>query len=106
MLQLGAIFPGLNWAVAYLSITIDSDREQKAELRLGSDDQAKLWLNGQLVFQQARARRFAADNDIVPVELRKGANRLLVKVCNEQGEWSFSLRLTAPNGRSLLGVTL
>ena len=104
VVYLQALFPGLDWAVAYLALTIESDRAQQVELRLGSDDQAKLWLNGHLVFGNPQGRPLVRDQNIVPVELRQGANQLLVKVCNERGDWAFTLRLAAPGGTPPTGV--
>ena len=37
--------------------------------------------------------------------LLAGWNRLLVKVSNTEGRWAFVLRLTAPDGRPLAGLT-
>jgi hypothetical protein len=106
VIYLGAIFPSLEWATAYLSTTIESDGDQQAELRLGSDDGAKVGVNGKLAFLVTGPRTLALDHDTVPVELRHGPNQLLVKVCNERGEWNLSVRLTAPGGKPLLRAKL
>ncbi len=104
VVYLHALYPGLDWAVVYLALTIESDRVQQVQLRLGSDDQAKLWLNGTLVFGNPEGRPLVRDQNIVPVELRQGANQLLVKVCNERGDWAFTLRVAAPGGAPPTGV--
>ena len=62
---------------------------------LGSDDQLRLWVNGELVHESSIARIGVAGQDRVPVRLRKGWNRLLAKVRNETSEYDLHLRLAA-----------
>ena len=39
-----------SWAVAYAAATVNSEDAAKAVLGIGSDDDIKVWLNGELVF--------------------------------------------------------
>jgi hypothetical protein len=81
------------WAVAYAYTTFESDRDHPTILRCGSDDGIRIWLNGQLVHNHEIGRAFAVDADWVPVNLRSGANHILVKIDNYQGGWGFGLAL-------------
>ncbi len=90
--DLDAIFGGeLDWVTAYAWTTVYSPEERQALIRFGSDDQAKVWLAGEQVFTFAQGRAPAIDQDIVPVKLRAGENQILVKVCDMQSGWGFSI---------------
>ncbi|NQT88635.1 NPCBM/NEW2 domain-containing protein, partial [bacterium] len=78
--------------VAYAYRTIESDQGGKAMLSVGSDDGIRIWLNDAVVHDHILARGVHPDEDVVPVDLRKGSNRLLVKVEQGSGGWGFILR--------------
>jgi hypothetical protein len=46
------------WTVAYAATQVDSPEARDVQLRIGTDDEAKVWLNGNLVLN-SRAPRFA-----------------------------------------------
>ncbi|MFP4056517.1 MAG: HEAT repeat domain-containing protein [Candidatus Brocadiia bacterium] len=79
---------------AYAVADLQAPREQEVALHLHWDDDLVLWLNGQKVFEK-RGRR----EETVQATLRKGANRLLVKVCNERDAWLLRVRVTDGEGR-------
>lgn len=85
-------------SVAYAYTVIHAPRAMEAELRLGSDDGAKVWLNGQEVLSVNVPRGLSRDQDRVRVQLRQGANPLLVKVMQGAGDWSLAVRLGSPEG--------
>jgi tetratricopeptide (TPR) repeat protein len=87
------------WSVVYAWTTVISPDERKAQLRFGSDDQGKVRLNGEEVFAHTRASVAQVDRDIIPVTLKPGKNTVLVKVCQEAGDWGFYLRITDPEGK-------
>ncbi len=91
------------WSVAYAYTEVDSEAERQLVLGLGSDDSVRVWLNGELVHSRWAARPLIVDQDLVPVTLRKGTNRLLVKVVNWSPGSSFSCR---PVPDSVLASTL
>jgi tetratricopeptide (TPR) repeat protein len=75
-------FGPLNNASAYALTVIDSPQEREAALLVGSDDQVRIWLNGQVVHQYLRPRVARADQDLIPVKLVSGRNTLLARVAN------------------------
>ena len=77
--------PTPDWAVAYAWTTIESQAEQKAELRLGSTGNVRVWLNGQSCHEHLGARPLALDADVVTVTLRPGTNAFLVKLSKQHG---------------------
>jgi len=86
------------WAVAYALTHVYSPRARTALLLLGSDDGCKVWLNGKLAWSVLARRGSDADRDRFAVGLRRGWNRVLVKVEQGTGEWGLRVRLTDPDG--------
>ena len=94
------IFGGdLNWVAAYAWTTLTVPDERIAHIYFGSDDQAKIWLNGESVFTDSTAHSVAIDHATIPVTLKPGKNTLLVKVCDEEIFWGFYLRITDTDGK-------
>ena len=89
----------VNWRVAYAFATVTSPDEREAQIRFDSDDQAKVFLNGEEVFTNTGAHSVRIDRYTIPVTLKPGENSILVKVCNEEVKWEFYLRITDPNGK-------
>ena len=92
------------WAVAYAWTKVISEEAQEVELRVGSDDQVIVWLNGAEVISHEIPRQAQPDQNIVSVILNQGENQLLVKVCNEEMDWGFYLRFTDADGKLLKGL--
>jgi hypothetical protein len=95
-------------AIYYGHTEITSDRDRKVWLALGADDDAKLWLNDQLVWTSGNQRKawytnggvqslkediqaFNLIEDRRLVQLRKGRNTLLFKLYNNPLDVFFSL---------------
>jgi putative membrane-bound dehydrogenase-like protein len=80
--------------VTYLATKVESPSEQKAELSLGSDDGAKVWVNGTLVHTSRATRAAAPDQERVTITLKKGVNQVMVKINNGDGPHGlyFTLR--------------
>ncbi len=79
--------------VAYAYGEVESEREQVCVLAVGSNDGARVWLNGELVVEVPGPRGLKMDHNVVPVALRAGRNRLLVKVEERGNRWGFAVRL-------------
>ena len=96
-------------AVAYAYAEFLSDAERDAELRLGSTNANKLWLNGQLLSANHVYHSGAfIDQYVGKGRLKKGKNVILVKILqNEQSEswaqgWEFQLRVCDQYGTAIL----
>ncbi len=83
---------------AYVYAEVNSPAEQDALFKIGSDDDVVCWLNGQKVHQFLGDRGWNVDQDVVPVHLTAGPNRILMKVLNGSAQWACSLRITDRNG--------
>jgi len=79
--------------VAYAYCEIESPSARRYILSFGSNDEGKVWLDGALVHNVNWGRWLAKDNDYVPISLKPGRNRLLVKVDEGGGDWGMVLRL-------------
>ena len=66
--------------VLYGTVSLYSPRQQETTLYVGSEDEAKVWLNGELIYQNLRRRSNRDYTDFVPATLKQGKNVLLVAV--------------------------
>ena len=99
----------LKEVTGYAYTEFHSAEARPAELRLGCKNAWKVWLNGELLFgrdEYHRGQRI--DQYKMPVQLKKGKNAILVKLCqNEQKEkwtveWEFQLRVCDSTGTAIL----
>ncbi len=101
--NLGAFAPGRE-CVAYLRSTITSPKAQAALLELGSNDGVKVWLNGELVHGLNKGRIITPGEDKIAVQLKEGANTLLLAVYQQGGDWGACARFRLPDGTPLPDV--
>lgn len=73
-------------AAVFLRTTLTAAAAGKIDLRLGSDDGIRVWINGQLVHENKIMRALAASQDKVTVNLKEGPNDLLMEIVNASGE--------------------
>lgn len=96
VVNLDQLYGNKDFAAAYAMCEIVADAAESALLSFGSDDAIRVWLNGTLVHDNWALRGHTKDDDVVPVQLVKGSNQLLVKVQDMQYGWEFSARVLAP----------
>ena len=96
-------------AVAYAYHEFKTDHAQLVEIRLGTPNGWKLWVNGKLVFAHEEYHLLTQmDQYRTPVSLQAGTNRMLLKICqNEQTEewaqdWEFQVRVCDASGTAVL----
>ena len=95
-------------AVGYLFTEFESDQDRPAQARLGCINANKVWINGKLLMQnEVYHSGSMIDQYIAEFPLKKGTNRILLKICqNEQEEswaqdWKFQFRITDSSGKGL-----
>ena len=72
---------------------------------MGSDDEAKVYLNGKQIHKYPFQRWLVADQDVVPdIALNKGLNVLVFKVVNGVLDWQGSIRFTDAQGSPVKGI--
>jgi hypothetical protein len=85
-------------AIVYGLAYVWSPDDRDASLLLGSDDGVRVWINGETVHTNPAYRAAEPDLDRVPVRLKKGWNKVLIKVLQGAGGWGFYLRIADPEG--------
>lgn len=79
------VIAGKENSAGYARTTLTSDGKREVDLRFGSDDGIRVWLNGKLVHDNKVLRGVTQPVDVVRVTLEAGANQLLVKISNSGG---------------------
>ena len=79
-------------AATYMGRTIWSPDARSVDVHLGSDDGFALFLNGEQVAANEVDRGVALDQDEATLDLRAGANTLVLKVINTGGEAGYAFR--------------
>ncbi|MEE2756716.1 MAG: tetratricopeptide repeat protein [Myxococcota bacterium] len=96
--DLAELYYPSKWRVAYGVTAVESSVGGAYELRIGTADGIKVWLNDELVFNNRKIAGFEFDGLVIPVTLRKGANRILIKSVQGTGQWQLVARITKPGG--------
>lgn len=87
--------PDSEQIVSYLYREMESPVDQEATLLLGADDCSRLWLNGAVVHVSHDHNAAAPEQYTVRVKLKKGVNRLMLKINNGAGPHGFYFTLLA-----------
>jgi hypothetical protein len=83
----------------YMVTYIECDREMNdVTMALGSNDQARLYLNRKDIYAVQDARTLELDADKGKIRLKKGVNVVVFKVINEQNSWQGSMRFLDKTG--------
>lgn len=104
VMKLGDLLYPSNEVTAYALTFLYSDSEREVFLKSGSTGSLTIWVNDTKVYSKDIYRTLYIDQDIVKVELHKGWNKLLVKVCEDQDSWRFLLRITDDKGNSIRDI--
>jgi hypothetical protein len=94
-LDLTKLYGKLSDVFVYMYAEIESDYEGEAYLHAGSNDGAKVWINGVKVIDHVTKNGRAAEKsqDIVKIELQKGKNTILLKVDQLGGGWGAYVQI-------------
>ncbi len=96
--DLANMLPVKEQSVAYGLVYVYSSEAFETQMLLGSDDAVRVWLNDELVHSHAIYRGASPDQDKIKVNLKKGWNKVLIKVLQGSGGWGFYLRFVDPEG--------
>ncbi|WP_414662655.1 hypothetical protein [Horticoccus sp. 23ND18S-11] len=93
----------VGWAVAYL---VSADEKTGLTLKMNSNDQGKVYLNGKelVKFTDTRTLEKDTEDTATNVTLKKGVNVLVLKVVNEENNWQGSVRFLDKAGKPLTDV--
>jgi len=84
--------------VAYAFCNIYSDVEQECVFLFGSDDGAKVWVNGMLIHEIDVGRGLIFREDRFRAKLKKGLNPVLLKISEWVREWAFAMEVFNESG--------
>ena len=88
---------------------VRAEEERKnLRLKMGSNDEGKVFLNGKLLLKTAEARALDQDSDTArDVTLNKGINVVVFKIFNEGGsDWQGCLRFTDASDKAVTNLVI
>jgi hypothetical protein len=92
--------------LCYAACWLDCDADKDVELRIGSDDGYKLWVNHKLIAEENVYRAMEMDQETWKVKLNKGKNLILLKVTQDWGDYQFTLRVVGADAKAVPGITV
>ena len=95
----------VGYAVCY--VRVEEDRKD-LQLKMGSNDQGKVYLNGKALLKTTEPRPLEQDSDVARnVTLNKGVNVVVFKIFNEGGsDWQGCLRFTDSGGKAVKNLVI
>ena len=93
-------------SVGYAVTYVVTDRDVTGvRMKMGSDDQAKVYLNGKPVLVNEEARATDKDQDTSEkLTLTKGVNVIVFKVVNEKVDWSGCIRFVDASDKPVTAI--
>lgn len=88
-------------ACAYAMCYIRVPDARDAQLAIGSDDGVAAWVNDVQVHSNPRGRAYSSREDIVPITLQAGLNKVLLKITQGSKGWMFCAHLEHRDGRAM-----
>ncbi len=92
------------WVCSYAYCKVISRKTMPAQIRVGTNDTGTLWFNGDKIVAKNMERSAVLDDDVQPVQLQKGENTILIKVCNTEMNWGLYLRITDTDGNAITNL--
>ena len=94
--DLGAALRPNRESVAYALTWLEAPAETRVALDVGTSGAFRMWVNGEKAASGDQYHLPRPDQARVSVRLRKGLNRVLLKVCQDTGPMGFFLRRDPP----------
>ena len=88
----------------YAFTLVHTPQAQEGFLWLGYGDYAKVWLNGDVVYENIARRNFRLADQKVPIRLAQGENRLLFKIGNSAGNTMLAAHVVDQDGDRLPSI--
>lgn len=85
--------PSTNYCVGYAYTPIEATKAGRAFLTLGAADSARVWLNGEVIHERITSGQVEPNEVQLPVNLKEGANHLLLKLEQDVGAWGMVVRV-------------
>ncbi len=111
VVDLNELMGKVKGATVYAYTTFNAEQDREVEIRIGTPNATKIWVNGELVMaNQIYHNSNAIDKFSGKAKLKEGENQILIKVCqNEQTDswaqdWQFQLRICDETGKAIQPV--
>ena len=88
----------------YAFTLVQAPQAQEGFLWFGYGDYAKVWLNGDVVYENIARRNFQLADQKVPIRLVQGENRLLFKIGSSAGNTMLAAHVVDRDGDRLPGI--
>ncbi len=85
--------------VIYAACWVELEKDTDVEIRVGSDDGNKIWIDHKPVAVVHEHRAISADQDVHKMKLTAGKHLLMIKVDNDWGGFAFCVRIVTPDGK-------
>ena len=87
-----------DYVVSYAVSYVHSNKDQIVPLLVGTDDGSKIFLNGKLIYKFIGSRSAEVDSYKIMAKLKKGWNKLEIKLENGDGGYGFYARFLDLDG--------
>ena len=104
ILDLATLFGGATYCAGYVFAYVYSPTARTVNMWMGSDDGIKVWVNGEVVWNNDTGRACVLDQDKTQVSLIEGWNKLLVKISQGKGSWQVAVKLCDSAGNAVPGL--
>ena len=101
LIDLDLVYGPTSYSVAYSHMFVISPRDMEVQMRIGSSDAVKVWINGEVALISIVDRDVGPDQNTTMVSLKHGINRVLLKIVVLDHDMSFFLRFTTQNNRTV-----
>lgn len=92
-------------AIAYAYVILNVEKEMNVKLGLSHNDGLKILLNGKQVYEN-HVGQLVLNSASSAVHLKKGDNRLLLKIDEKKGGWGFSLSVKTLDYKEISGLKI
>jgi hypothetical protein len=96
--HVGGLLPREKEVCAHALAVVDAPRDDRLALWFGASGAARVLVNGALAIEDRGYHPARPDQRGAQVSLQRGANRIQVKLCNQEGRMGFFLRLVDGRG--------
>lgn len=97
VIDLAPFTEGRSETSAFVLFPVFSAVDQSALIHLGSDDDARVWVNQRVVYEHTGPRVALPDQDTIQTNFSAGWNWILIEVVNRGGDHGLYLRLSEPD---------
>ncbi len=88
----------------YAFTLVQAQQAQEGFLWLSYDGTAKVWLNGEMIYENTSRRNFRLADQKVPIRLVQGENKLLFKIGSSAGNTTLAAHVVDQDGDRLPGI--